>query len=726
MITAATGELSIDPASGFVLRVTEQAVGIPSGFPVHQASILVEYAAVVVGKQSFICPIRSVTISDLGVHDPTDFLSSFSLSANLHSLNEVRFTNYHEFRSESRIVSADAPQSTTSPSPPPAEAAPTQLPMPEEAEAKRETLPPLGHEDVSEGQSVSPPEQAVALLPPAAQPVEDVSPEAAAKSVDEVELPPTTSFKVRVNVVTVRAVVRDAQGRVVGDLRKEDFELFDNSKRQGISWFSVEKPAIANQQAQTAVQNSPANQARNVPGVTQSNPSQAPDRYVVYLFDDLHMTVGTLSMARKAAQRALADPSDPNTRVAITTTSGRVVLDFTGDRTKLAQTLSRIKPSSPSVHLACPPELSYYVADQIVNEVDNDALRLAMMEEVDCGSKSPEIEARTAARISLNEHEGEVRASLSVLKVTARRLALMPGQRSINMVSPGFITTSIPTEIGDVIDQAVRRGVVISTMDARGLYVPAIAEEIEHNSAAPDPHNHEEIQLRAEYDTRDQAAVSGILGQLANGTGGTFFQNSNDMYAGFKQLGATPEVFYVLGFTPHDRKPDGTYHKLRVTIKDRKGLTIQARDGYYAPKTFVDPAEQAKEEIQNAVFSRDEIQEIPLVLQIQTPTTGAAPAKLVTTAHVDLRPIAFQEHEGHSHNSIVATFTLFDSDGKYVHGQQNKIDLDYTNEQIAAALSAGLNLKSEFEAKPGSYLVRLVVRDEQGQMSASSKAAEIP
>ena len=120
-----------------------------------------------------------------------------------------------------------------------------------------------------------------------------------------------------------------------------------------------------------------------------------------------------------------------------------------------------------------------------------------------------------------------------------------------------------------------------------------------------------------------------MLGQLANGTGGTFFQNSNDLYAGFKQLGATPEVFYLLGFTPHDLKPDGSYHKLRVTIKDRKGLTIQARDGYYAPKSFADPAQQAKQEIENAVFSRDEIQEIPITLKIRTPTSGTAPAKLV-------------------------------------------------------------------------------------------------
>jgi hypothetical protein len=65
----------------------------------------------------------------------------------------------------------------------------------------------------------------------------------------------------------------------------------------------------------------------------------------------------------------------------------------------------------------------------------------------------------------------------------------------------------------------------------------------------------------------------------------------------------------------------------RTLIKGCKGLTVQAHDGYYAPKSFDDPAQQAKDEIENVVFSRDEIRDIPTILKIQTPTTGATPAK---------------------------------------------------------------------------------------------------
>src|SRR5205807_8791828 len=54
------------------------------------------------------------------------------------------------------------------------------------------------------------------------------------------------TFKVRVNLVLVRVVVRDDQGKVIENLKKEDFQIFDNRKPQTISTFSMETPASHN------------------------------------------------------------------------------------------------------------------------------------------------------------------------------------------------------------------------------------------------------------------------------------------------------------------------------------------------------------------------------------------------------------------------------------------------------------------------------------------------
>ena len=111
--------------------------------------------------------------------------------------------------------------------------------------------------------------------------------------------------------------------------------------------------------------------------------------------------------------------------------------------------------------------------------------------------------------------------------------------------------------------------------------------------------------------------ANNVLAELADGTGGTFFHNDNDLRHGLNLLAARPEYVYVLGFSPQKLKYDGAYHGLKVTVKNSTNLTIQVRRGYWAPNHAVDSAEQAREEIRETVFSRDEIREIPVDLQTE-------------------------------------------------------------------------------------------------------------
>ena len=74
-----------------------------------------------------------------------------------------------------------------------------------------------------------------------------------------------------------------------------------------------------------------------------------------------------------------------------------------------------------------------------------------------------------------------------------------------------------------------------------------------------------------------------VMAELADGTGGTFFHNSNDLEGGFKSLTQAPEYVYLLQFEPKKVKSDGAYHPLKVKV-DRRDLKLQARRGYFAPK----------------------------------------------------------------------------------------------------------------------------------------------
>ena len=73
------------------------------------------------------------------------------------------------------------------------------------------------------------------------------------------------------------------------------------------------------------------------------------------------------------------------------------------------------------------------------------------------------------------------------------------------------------------------------------------------------------------------------MSELADGTGGTYFHNSNDLEGGFQSLTATPEYVYLLEMSLQNVKQDGAYHSLKVKVNDGS-LQVRARRGYFAPK----------------------------------------------------------------------------------------------------------------------------------------------
>ncbi len=524
-----------------------------------------------------------------------------------------------------------------------------------------------------------------------------------------------TRFKVNVKLVVVLAVVRDSQGHAIGSLRQEDFQVFDRGKPQVITQFEVEQPG-----ALTAKARQKSN-TRNLPAV--------PEHFVAYLFDDVHLEFGDLVQVRKAAERHFATLK-PTDRAAIFTTSGLTVLDFTDDHAQLHATLLRLQPRPISRSLAhdC-PDISYYQADLIVNQHDPQATQVAVQQAALCsgasitmGNSASMVEAVSAGVLSVGEHESRV--SLDSLKDVVRNLSRMPGQRSVVLVSPGFISPDLQYQYDEIIDRAVRSQVVISTLDARGLYVilpfgDASQQTGVLGGALPPPG-------KILIDTAAALAQSDLLAALADATGGIFFHNSNDLDEGFRRVAETPEYSYVLAFVPQNLKLDGSFHSLKVTLKNSQKLSLQARRGYYAPKTSADPNEQAKQEIEDEMYSQEELHNLPVKLHTQFFKASDEDAKLIVLAHVDVRLLRFRKVDGRNNDVLTCVSALFNRNGNFIQGIEKTVTMHLKDETLEHKLGSGITLKTSFDVKPGSYLVRLVVRDAEGQMmSAENGSVEI-
>ena len=134
-------------------------------------------------------------------------------------------------------------------------------------------------------------------------------------------------------------------------------------------------------------------------------------------------------------------------------------------------------------------------------------------------------------------------------------------------------------EKSQIMDMAAQANVTISALDARGL------STIQQDASQPSVGSTRELVTgyEAQYHRDSMALGEDVMSELADGTGGTYFHNSNNLQGGLASLAAAPECVYLLELSLEKVKEDGTYHRLKVKV-DQDGLKLQARRGYFAPK----------------------------------------------------------------------------------------------------------------------------------------------
>jgi VWFA-related protein len=550
------------------------------------------------------------------------------------------------------------------------------------------------------------------------------------------------TFSAKVNLVMVPVVVRDAKGKAIGTLQKEDFQLFDKGKPQVISKFSVEKAGESVTPAEVATDEAATDKSDK----SDKPAPQIAQRFVIYLFDDVHTNNADLMQVRNAADRHLTESLDPAARAAIFTTSGQGNVDFTDDRVKLHDALLKLmsRPTLGSAGSEC-PDINYYMADLIQNKNDSTALHAATTEVLATCDPPPPIPpsapnyqqmmqqavqnaenvSRSTASHIVTLGERDTRLAFTVLESALRRLAAAPGDRTLIMVSSGFfVTDDLRQEETDILDRAIRANVRISSLNARGLYAIVPGGDASQGSSAGGA---EVINLKSQYQRESALAEEGIMAELADATGGRYFHNNNDLKGGFSQIAASPEFVYVLGFSPQNLKLDGAFHALKVTLKMSRGLELQARRGYYAPKHLPDPEEDAKREIQEAMFSRDELQDIPIELHMQFFKSSDVAAKIAVLARVNVKNLRFRKADGRNNDNLTILSGLFDRNGNYVSGMQKVVEMRLLDATLEKVLNSGITVKTNFDVAPGSYVIRLVVRDSEGQtMAARNGVVEIP
>jgi hypothetical protein len=297
-----------------------------------------------------------------------------------------------------------------------------------------------------------------------------------------------------------------------------------------------------------------------------------------------------------------------------------------------------------------------------------------------------EFEIRAYARAAWTHARTNSNSTLGVVDGLVNGMAKLPGQRTILLTSAGFLMYTLDVEVDRLMAKALHAEVVINTLDARGVYA----------LGAPS----------------DQG-----LAALADGTGGIFYHNNNDLERGFQMLGMAPETMYLLSFAPSEAA-DGRFHALKVRLVERKHDSVQARLGYTATAA---PA-SAGAKFDSEVMASETLSDLPASFTWEQ--RAGAPA-ITMIAHLDIKRLHFKPWKGRQTQRLILVAILRDNSGRFVAGERTDLDLSFREATFALAKS-GFTAAMTIEAPPGSYSVRAVARDAmEGKLAAASEAVRI-
>jgi VWFA-related protein len=543
------------------------------------------------------------------------------------------------------------------------------------------------------------------------------------------------TFRVGTRLATIDAVVVDGRGQHVTDLKPEDFEIVERGKSQAVRQAvyvqvigpdgrPVSQPTMSATPAPGASQ-SPADAAarsRPLAGGNGLASGERAARVLAIVVDDLGLSHESTAYVRMMLTRYVDTKIAPGDLVAIIRTAGGVgtLQQFTTDRRLLHAAIDRVRYSLQSrkgvgAFAAVTPQSSANLVTSVYQSPD---------------------ELRT---------EVNTAGTLGALEYVLRGIEQLPGRKSVVFVSEGFDLGIRDAKVSRtwsaftrVMDRANRAGVVVYTMDARGLQTGGLTAEDDAQTkkiampgdgpSRPDPSP--VVRERAQARFRDLQDSQDSLVYLAQQTGGFAVLNGNDLVAGMGRVIDDTRGYYLLGFDtsiPTNERWDP--NDIRIHVK-RPGLTVRARRGLFGP---------ADKERPRAVAPAD-----PLVAATLSPfATGAIDVRLTTlfahdkTAGSYVRSLFFIDPAGLTfavgadgrHEADVSLLLLAVGDNGQTSAQiRIQVPLRLEDEDYRLLRQRGLLYSARLGIKEaGGYQIRAAVQDDRSKaIGTSAQFVEVP
>lgn len=536
------------------------------------------------------------------------------------------------------------------------------------------------------------------------------------------------------SLVQTDVMVFDKQGRFVKGLKLEQFQLKINNTQREISFFETIASGGLTVQREELKSAEP-----NPPNPPDAPKTDAQRRAVIFFVDDLHLAPDSLVRTKRALLEFIDHGVGDNDLMAITSPSGQVgfLQQFTANKDALRSAVARLNyRSNTKLDLDKPP-MSEYIAMKI-REGDEQAMIYYIQEvqKQNCfrppGGGAPicsvtpqgaKLIVQQRANQIVVESAPSVDDTLRLLEGLMRTAAQLPGRKLVFVISDGFYLNDRKTgsidRIKKVTDAAGRAGVVIYTLDARGIVSDSI-----------DVTNNKSIDSKGMLIGAGIGEISASqdgLNALAKDTGGQAFRNTNQpMHQWVEKVMDETSNYYLLAWKPDsDEQKRGKFKNIEVSIVGRPDLKVRVRTSYFKSaalpllttkkKPDKDPAKAREGDMRVVIDAPVSQREIPTEVDLRFVQMPGFGTRVIATISIDEKALAFELVDGKLSTDVDIGGIIYDDKGKPIDSFVGRLRIFPRSSNVSVAAGSAQQKRSIYRfstlVSGGLYQVRVGIRD---------------
>ena len=499
--------------------------------------------------------------------------------------------------------------------------------------------------------------------------------------------------KITTNLVQVDVVVTK-DGKPVTNLTADDFEIFQDGRRQTITSFAYisNVPASASQPT-----NADKKETANAAPYAPIKPDD-PHRTIAFVVDDLGLSAESMGQVRKQLRKFIAEELQPNDLVAILRTSGELgaLQQFTNDKRLLNRAVEHLRwnfCSRVGINVFQPVQL---FAD--------DGAALCGLQSF--GGTTKSLRFIIDAMGYLPGRKSMVLLSDSLPMESQEALAdLRSGTLRQDALTMGTYTTDNIPELKLIAEKAIRASVVIYSVDTQGLQYTGITAADAFQGTPQQMHNLMAARSRLLMLRRAGGEF------IAKETGGFQVRNSN----GFQldRIVEDQSGYYLLGYRPTEETFNRRFHKIKAKVK-RSGMSLRTRFGFFgmSEEEVNSGKPTVRDETNIALASPFMAQDIDIDMTsffINDSTVGSIVRSFI---YIDGKDLTLTGVNGRYQGSIELHGVVFGDNGAILEKVTRGATLSMAESDYQQARDQGIRLSFDIPVKrSGAFQVRVAARD---------------